>query len=165
MRKVETGERAPAREGPTGHQAGERYQHARLRFRQATRHAARAPEAASPRTPADCRGRVARGEPPIPGPVVDGVDMPDYHVVMISVGTADLKAHLSEHLQAVRRGETIVVLDRRKPIARIVPVGAAGLELVIRPALGALQDVPLLGPSRSAVDVLEQLRAERAERL
>ena len=91
--------------------------------------------------------------------------MPDYHVVMISVGTADLKAHLSEHLQAVRRGETIVVLDRRKPIARIVPVGAAGLELVIRPALGALQDVPLLGPSRSAVDVLEQLRAERAERL
>ena len=93
------------------------------------------------------------------------VDMPDYHVVMISVGTADLKAHLSEHLQAVRRGETIVVLDRREPIARIVPIGGAGLELVIRRALGALQDVPLLGPSRSAVDVLEQLREERAERL
>lgn len=75
---------------------------------------------------------------------------------MTSVGTAELKAHLSEHLQAVRRGETI---------ARIVPIGAAGLELVIRPALGALQDVPLLGPSRSAGDVVEQLREERAERL
>ncbi len=93
------------------------------------------------------------------------MDMHDYHVVMISVGTADLKAHLSEHLQAVRRGETIVVLDRREPIARIVPVGATGLELVIRPAKGALQDVPLLGPSLSAVDVLEQLREERGERL
>jgi antitoxin (DNA-binding transcriptional repressor) of toxin-antitoxin stability system len=84
---------------------------------------------------------------------------------MTSVGTADLKAHLSEHLQAVRRGETIVVLDRREPIARIVPVGAAGLELVIRPAKGALQEVPLLGPSLPGADVLEQLREERAERL
>jgi antitoxin (DNA-binding transcriptional repressor) of toxin-antitoxin stability system len=91
--------------------------------------------------------------------------MPDYHVVMTVVGTADLKAHLSEHLQAVRRGETIVVLDRREPIARIVPVGAAGLELVIRPATGKLQEVPLLGPSRSPVDVLDQLREERGERL
>ena len=91
--------------------------------------------------------------------------MSDYHMVMTSLGTAELKAHLSEHLQAVRRGETIVVLDRREPIARIVPIGAAGLELVIRPALGALQDVPLLGPSRSVGDVVEQLREERAERL
>lgn len=91
--------------------------------------------------------------------------MADYHVVMMSIGTADLKAHLSEHLQAVRRGETIVVLDRRQPIARIVPVGAAGLELVIRAARGVLQDVPLLGPSRSAVDVMDQLHEERAERL
>lgn len=85
-------------------------------------------------------------------------------MVMTSVGTADLKAHLSEHLQAVRRGETIVVLDRREPIARIVPVGAVGLELVIRPAKGALHEVALLGPSRSSVDVLEQLRDERSDR-
>ena len=97
--------------------------------------------------------------------MVDIEDTPDYHMVMISVGTADLKAHLSEHLQAVRRGETIVVLDRREPIARIVPIGAAGLELVIRPANGALHDVQLLGPSRAGADVVEQLGEERAERL
>lgn len=89
----------------------------------------------------------------------------DYLMVMTSVGTAELKAHLSEHLQSVRRGETIIVLDRREPIARIVPIGAAGLELVVRPAVGALHDVPLLGPCRSAGDVMEQLREERAERL
>ena len=102
---------------------------------------------------------------PVVDPVVDIEYAHDYHVVMTSVGTADLKAHLSEHLQAVRRGETIVVLDRREPIARIVPIGAAGLELVIRPANGALHDVKLLGPSRAGADVVEQLREERAERL
>lgn len=83
---------------------------------------------------------------------------------MTTVGTAELKAHLSEHLRAVRRGETIVVLDRRVPIARIVPIGAAGLELVVRPASGALQDVPLLGPCAAPGDVLDDLREERAER-
>ena len=102
---------------------------------------------------------------PFSGPFVDVEDTHDYHGVMISVGTADLKAHLSEHLQAVRRGETIVVLDRREPIARIVPLGAAGLELVVRPANGALHEVPLPGPSRVGTDVLQQLREERAERL
>ncbi len=84
---------------------------------------------------------------------------------MISVGTTELKAHLSEHLRAVRRGETIVVLDRQEPIARIVPVGVAACELVIRPAKGALRDVPLLEPGHAGADVLDQLREERAERL
>jgi antitoxin (DNA-binding transcriptional repressor) of toxin-antitoxin stability system len=85
----------------------------------------------------------------------------DYRMVMTSIGTAALKAHLSEHLQAVRRGETIIVLDRREPIARIVPIGAAGL--VIRQANGSIHDVPFPGPCVS--DVMQQLRKERAERL
>ncbi len=85
-------------------------------------------------------------------------------MVMTTVGTAELKAHLSEHLQAVRRGETILVLDRREPIARIVPVGAAGAALVVRPAVGPLHEVPLLGPPAGEGDVLAQLRVERAER-
>lgn len=83
---------------------------------------------------------------------------------MTSVGTAELKAHLSEHLQSVGRGETIVVVDGREPIARIVPIGPAELEWVIRPANGGLQDVKLLGPSRAGSDVVEQLREERGER-
>ena len=91
--------------------------------------------------------------------------MQDYHEAMTTVGTADLKAQLSEHLQAVRRGETIVVLDRREPIALIVPIAADGLELVVRPAKGSIQDVPLLGPTRLGGDVLDQLREERADRL
>ena len=43
--------------------------------------------------------------------MVDVMDMRDDLVVMKAVGTADLKAHLSEDLHAVRRGETIVVLE------------------------------------------------------
>lgn len=37
------------------------------------------------------------------------------------VGVADLKAHLSEYLRLVREGSTIIVLDRRVPVARIEP--------------------------------------------
>ena len=34
---------------------------------------------------------------------------------------SNLKAHLSENLRRVAHGETLVVTDRRKPIARIIP--------------------------------------------
>jgi prevent-host-death family protein len=85
-------------------------------------------------------------------------------VMTSSVKTAELKAHLSKHLRAVRRGETIVVLDRDEPIARIVPIGAAGLELVVRPAVGSLHEVALPGPTRSTNDVVDELRQERIER-
>ena len=40
---------------------------------------------------------------------------------MTSVGVRELKTHLSRYLQEVRAGETIVVTDRGKPVARIVP--------------------------------------------
>ena len=42
-------------------------------------------------------------------------------MVMKGVGIADLKARLSEHLKAVRKGGTITVLDRNTPVAQIVP--------------------------------------------
>src|SRR4029079_15332563 len=41
---------------------------------------------------------------------------------MKSVRIAELKSRLSEYLRAVRRGETIAVLDRETPVAQIVPV-------------------------------------------
>ena len=40
---------------------------------------------------------------------------------MKRVGIADLKDRLSEHLRAVEGGDEVVVLDRKRPIARIVP--------------------------------------------
>ena len=42
---------------------------------------------------------------------------------MRTVNIGDLKARLSSHIQSVRRGEEVLVCDRNRPVARIVPVG------------------------------------------
>jgi prevent-host-death family protein len=42
---------------------------------------------------------------------------------MKAVKIAELKDSLSEHLRAVERGAEVVVTDRNRPIARIVPLG------------------------------------------
>lgn len=44
------------------------------------------------------------------------------YVAMKSVRIAELKDRLSEHLRAVEGGAEVVVTDRNRPIARIVPV-------------------------------------------
>jgi prevent-host-death family protein len=41
---------------------------------------------------------------------------------MKSVKIAELKDRLSEHLRAVEQGAEVLVTDRNRPIARIVPV-------------------------------------------
>jgi prevent-host-death family protein len=43
---------------------------------------------------------------------------------MIEVGSYDAKARLPELLRRVEAGETVTVLRRGKPIARIVPIEA-----------------------------------------
>jgi prevent-host-death family protein len=41
---------------------------------------------------------------------------------------SELKSRLSEHLRAAEAGETIEVMDRARPIARVVPLdGEAGV--------------------------------------
>lgn len=44
---------------------------------------------------------------------------------MASVNIRDLKANLSAHLQAVRAGQELTVLDRNLPIAKIIPFDPA----------------------------------------
>jgi prevent-host-death family protein len=41
-----------------------------------------------------------------------------------SAGVSDLKARLSEYLSRVKAGEEVLVTDRGRPVARLVPVGA-----------------------------------------
>ena len=52
---------------------------------------------------------------------VDDVTSSDHDQVMTRIGIADLKAHLSEHLRAVRGGRTLTIVDRNTPVAQIVP--------------------------------------------
>lgn len=84
-------------------------------------------------------------------------------MVMKSVGTAHLKAHLSEHLRLVRAGEVITILDRNQPVARIVPLSDDLSELVVRPGRGRLGEIRVPPPVDSGPDILEDLLAERGD--
>lgn len=82
---------------------------------------------------------------------------------MKAVRIAELKARLSEYLRAVRRGETIAVLDRDTPVAQIVPVRERSALRIRKPAPGTPRpnQVPLPKPLTSNVDVVELLMEER----
>jgi prevent-host-death family protein len=49
------------------------------------------------------------------------------------VKIAELKDRLSEHLRAVERGAEVIVTDRSRPIARIVPVARERRSLSVVP--------------------------------
>lgn len=87
----------------------------------------------------------------------------DYHVTMKSVRIAELKARLSEHLRYVRRGHVLTILDRDRPVAKVVPIDE-GSSLTVRvPALNAakLRDVPIPRATRVARDPVAVLLEDR----
>lgn len=47
---------------------------------------------------------------------------------MKQAAVSELKARLSEHLDMVKRGEEVLVTERGKPVARIVPVARESLK-------------------------------------
>jgi antitoxin (DNA-binding transcriptional repressor) of toxin-antitoxin stability system len=86
-----------------------------------------------------------------------------HNVTMKQVRIAELKARLSEHLRAVRNGETIAVLDRETPVAHIIPVRQSRALRVRKPAPGAppLHRVPLPKPAKLKIDIVDLLLEER----
>lgn len=81
---------------------------------------------------------------------------------MSHVGIAELKARLSEHLRSVRNGDSLTVLDRNTPIARIVPYAAQPLE--IRKASRRLRDLKLPSKSTKRTDSVALLVEDRRRR-
>jgi len=81
---------------------------------------------------------------------------------MSDVRIADLKARLSEHLRTVRNGETVTVLDRDTPVARIVPYAAQPLE--IRKATRRLRDLKLPPRPSKRADSVALLVEDRRRR-
>ena len=79
---------------------------------------------------------------------------------------SELKAKLSAYLRSVRNGETVLVMDRTTPIAKLVPIEHPGDDVVIlgpsgpTPALKKLKPVRL----RKKVDIVELLRESRDQR-
>ena len=97
-------------------------------------------------------------------PLLDNMTLHDYLIVMKGVKIADLKARLSEHLRRVRRGHSVVVLDRDKPVAKVVPYTEGDEPLKVRAPLGkypSLQKVPLPPPLRLDIDIVSLLLEER----
>jgi prevent-host-death family protein len=87
---------------------------------------------------------------------------------MDRIGITDLRAHLSQYLRRVRRGQTLTIHDRDQPVARIVPfaseAGAHDDGLGIRRATRRPCDLPLPGPLDAATDSLATLLEDRAAR-
>ncbi len=81
---------------------------------------------------------------------------------MREVRIADLKARLSEHLRSVRNGETVTVLDRDTPVARIVPYTTQPLEL--RTAKRRLRDLKLPPKPSKRTDSVALLLEDRRRR-
>ena len=99
---------------------------------------------------------------------------------LIRATISDLKDGLSAYLRRVKAGESILVLERRTPVARIVPIGRgeegtrdvddmdrdakpARLEhagIVVRRSQGSPLDV-LGSPLRAGAGILEVLLDER----
>ena len=77
-----------------------------------------------------------------------------------------LKSHLSEHLRRAEAGEAIEVLDRARPIAKVVPFTREDGELEVVPAARPFASVRSirLPPLVLSVSSLEALREERGSR-
>lgn len=67
-------------------------------------------------------------------PPLDTVQHHDHYGHMVVTTIAALKASLSEFLAGVRAGEEVIVTDRGRPVARIVPYdpGSAEIDDLVR---------------------------------
>ncbi|MBI5949564.1 MAG: type II toxin-antitoxin system prevent-host-death family antitoxin [Chloroflexi bacterium] len=85
---------------------------------------------------------------------------------MKRVNVSEFRAHLSQYLAEVRGGETVVVCDRKTPIARLSPFEEELDDFVARPARGRVSDLEKIKgvPPREPVDVVAILRESRDQR-
>jgi len=86
-------------------------------------------------------------------------------VAMRRVRIAELKDHLSSNLRAVEAGETVEVMDRDRPIARIVPIDPEPT-IALRPAERPFSEIRdrVYPPLNLPVSSLELLLQERGDR-
>lgn len=95
---------------------------------------------------------------------------------MVRVTISQAKAQLSRYLRSVERGEEVVILDRDRPVARLVGVradaqvpGGPGLlqmekDGLVRRGSGKRVEALLTRPPGKGAGVLEALLSEREDR-
>jgi prevent-host-death family protein len=92
---------------------------------------------------------------------------------MTTVSISELKANLSRYVRKVRRGSEVQVLDRGKPVARLVPAVMDGQEArerlirqgVVRPGRGGASSILDQPPLTLPVSISEALAEDRDDRL
>ncbi|MEM6273614.1 MAG: hypothetical protein AAF735_00105 [Myxococcota bacterium] len=79
---------------------------------------------------------------------------------------SEIKSRLSAFLGMVRRGQTVTILDRKEPIARIVPFVESPTVVIREPADGAAGRLRRRSKvkTKRPVDVVELLNQERGPR-
>lgn len=86
-------------------------------------------------------------------------------IAMKEVKISDLKDHLSEHLRAVENGAEVIVTDRGRPIARIVPLPTPSRRIRLRPATKPFSDVrDLKHEPVEGFDIVDLLLEDRRKR-
>ena len=88
---------------------------------------------------------------------------------MIRATISDVKNSLSAYLRKVRAGETVIIMDRKTPIASLVPIAeSAGHEARLERLIAAgtveraaTEKTPEVEPVAVDVDVLGAVLAER----
>jgi len=80
-----------------------------------------------------------------------------------TVKIAQLKAKLSHYVRMVRRGGTVIVLDRETPVAKMVPIEEKREALVVRKATGKWEDIKWPPPPKKPVDSLKILMELRRD--
>ncbi len=74
----------------------------------------------------------------------------------MSIGIRDLKANLSEYVARAAHGEEIVVTDRNRPVARLVPyVAASDVER-------GIDEGWIEAPRRTQLGEIERVRSDRS---
>ena len=83
---------------------------------------------------------------------------------MKTVGIAELKAKLSEHLRRVKRGEHVIIEERGAPIAEIQPIQGQPTRLQIRPATRKLAQVTFARRSKGEPYSRQDMDLDRRRR-
>jgi len=81
-----------------------------------------------------------------------------------SVRIAELKTNLSAYVRRVKRGETVTVMDRDTPVAKLVPIDASSSPLRVRRARKAFSEARMPPPLKTRSDIVELLIEERGDR-
>ena len=87
-------------------------------------------------------------------------------MTMKKIKIAEFKSKLSSHLRKVRKGEEIVILDRKQPIAKVIPITPekeVKLKLIPPRKKGDWKAL-VFPPHSSYIDIVKILRDDRDRR-